>query len=33
MRDLVNAGALDLIVDTVEAGATPDEARRILSLK
>lgn len=27
MRDLVNAGALDLIVDTVEAGATPDEAR------
>ena len=26
-RDLVNAGALDLIVDTVEAGATPDEAR------
>ena len=27
MRDLVNAGALDLIVDTVEAGTTPDEAR------
>ncbi|MDO4610095.1 Asp-tRNA(Asn)/Glu-tRNA(Gln) amidotransferase subunit GatB [Corynebacterium sp.] len=27
MRDLVNAGALDLIVDTVEAGAKPDEAR------
>ena len=26
-RDLVNAGALDLIVDTVEAGTTPDEAR------
>ena len=27
MRDLVNAGALDLIIATVEAGATPDEAR------
>lgn len=27
MRDLVNAGALDLIIDTVEAGTTPDEAR------
>ena len=27
MRDLVNAGALDLVVDTVEAGTTPDEAR------
>lgn len=27
MRDLVNAGALDLIIDTVEAGAKPDEAR------
>ena len=27
MRDLVNAGALDLIVGTVEAGTTPDEAR------
>lgn len=27
MRDLVNAGALDLIIDTVEAGAAPDEAR------
>ena len=27
MRDLVNAGALDLIVDTVEAGAGPAEAR------
>ena len=27
MRDLVNAGALDLIVETVEAGTTPDEAR------
>lgn len=27
MRDLVNAGALDLIVETVEAGATPAEAR------
>lgn len=27
MRDLVNAGALDLIVATVEAGAKPDEAR------
>ncbi|WP_257161548.1 Asp-tRNA(Asn)/Glu-tRNA(Gln) amidotransferase subunit GatB [Corynebacterium cystitidis] len=26
-RDLVNAGALDLVVDTVEAGTTPDEAR------
>ena len=27
MRDLVNAGALDLIVDTVEAGADPESAR------
>ena len=27
MRHLVNAGALDLIVGTVEAGTTPDEAR------
>ncbi|WP_018023700.1 Asp-tRNA(Asn)/Glu-tRNA(Gln) amidotransferase subunit GatB [Corynebacterium ulceribovis] len=27
MRDLVNAGALDLIVDTVEAGAKPADAR------
>ena len=27
MRDLVNAGALDLIIDTVEAGATSGEAR------
>ncbi|WBT09831.1 Asp-tRNA(Asn)/Glu-tRNA(Gln) amidotransferase subunit GatB [Corynebacterium sp. SCR221107] len=27
MRDLVNAGALDLIVETVEAGAEPSEAR------
>ncbi|WKD59423.1 Aspartyl/glutamyl-tRNA(Asn/Gln) amidotransferase subunit B [Corynebacterium caspium DSM 44850] len=27
MRDLVNAGALDLIIETVEAGSTPDEAR------
>ncbi|MEJ5919523.1 Asp-tRNA(Asn)/Glu-tRNA(Gln) amidotransferase subunit GatB [Corynebacterium sp. H78] len=27
MRDLVNAGAMDLIVETVEAGTTPDEAR------
>ena len=27
MRDLVNAGALDLIVATAEAGAKPDEAR------
>lgn len=27
MRDLVNAGALDLIIATVEAGATPTEAR------
>ncbi|MBN9644989.1 Asp-tRNA(Asn)/Glu-tRNA(Gln) amidotransferase subunit GatB [Corynebacterium mendelii] len=27
MRDLVNAGALDLIIDTVEAGTTPSEAR------
>ncbi|AKK10933.1 Asp-tRNA(Asn)/Glu-tRNA(Gln) amidotransferase subunit GatB [Corynebacterium uterequi] len=27
MRDLVNAGALDLIVSTVEAGASADEAR------
>ncbi len=27
MRDLVNAGALDLIVETVEAGAKPAEAR------
>jgi aspartyl-tRNA(Asn)/glutamyl-tRNA(Gln) amidotransferase subunit B len=26
-RDLVNAGALDLIASTVDAGATPDEAR------
>lgn len=26
-RDLVNAGALDLIVETVEAGTTADEAR------
>ena len=27
MRDLVNAGALDFIVDTVEAGADPESAR------
>lgn len=27
MRDLVNAGALDMIIETVEAGTTPDEAR------
>ncbi|MGH4013490.1 MAG: Asp-tRNA(Asn)/Glu-tRNA(Gln) amidotransferase subunit GatB [Pseudonocardiaceae bacterium] len=27
LRDLVNAGALDLIADTVEAGAPPAEAR------
>lgn len=27
MRDLVNAGALDLIIETVEAGATSGEAR------
>lgn len=27
MRDLVNAGALDLIIATTEAGAKPDEAR------
>ena len=27
MRDLVNAGALDLILATVDAGATPTEAR------
>ncbi|MEJ6014354.1 Asp-tRNA(Asn)/Glu-tRNA(Gln) amidotransferase subunit GatB [Corynebacterium sp. H127] len=27
MRDLVNAGALELIIDTVEAGTTADEAR------
>lgn len=27
MRDLVNAGALDLIIQTVEEGTTPDEAR------
>src|SRR5699024_4164044 len=27
MRDLVNAGALDLIIDTVDAGAPPSEAR------
>ncbi|AZA11275.1 Asp-tRNA(Asn)/Glu-tRNA(Gln) amidotransferase subunit GatB [Corynebacterium gerontici] len=27
MRDLVNAGALELILATVEAGATPSEAR------
>ena len=27
MRDLINAGALDLIIDTVEAGATSGEAR------
>lgn len=27
MRDLVNAGALELIIDTVEEGAVPDEAR------
>ncbi|AKK02940.1 Asp-tRNA(Asn)/Glu-tRNA(Gln) amidotransferase subunit GatB [Corynebacterium epidermidicanis] len=27
MRDLVNAGALELIIETTEAGATPDEAR------
>ena len=27
MRDLVNANALDLIIETVEAGTTPDEAR------
>lgn len=27
MRDLVNAGALELIIATVEEGSTPDEAR------
>ncbi|MDO4911301.1 MAG: Asp-tRNA(Asn)/Glu-tRNA(Gln) amidotransferase subunit GatB [Corynebacterium sp.] len=27
MRDLVNAGALELCIQTVEAGTTPDEAR------
>jgi len=27
MRDLVNAGALDLIIATVDAGAAPNEAR------
>ena len=27
MRDLLNAGALDLIIETVEAGAQPTEAR------
>ena len=27
MRDLVNTGALDLVVETVEAGASADEAR------
>ncbi|MGO1051662.1 Asp-tRNA(Asn)/Glu-tRNA(Gln) amidotransferase subunit GatB [Crossiella sp. CA198] len=27
LRDLVNAGALDLVAATVEAGASPDEAR------
>ncbi|MGW6448849.1 Asp-tRNA(Asn)/Glu-tRNA(Gln) amidotransferase subunit GatB [Lentzea sp. NPDC055074] len=27
LRDLVNAGALDVIIATVEAGAKPDEAR------
>ena len=27
MRDLMNAGALELIIATVEAGTTPDEAR------
>ncbi|MEJ5998718.1 Asp-tRNA(Asn)/Glu-tRNA(Gln) amidotransferase subunit GatB [Corynebacterium sp. H130] len=27
MRDLVNAGALELIIQTVEEGTTPDEAR------
>ncbi len=27
MRDLVNAGALDRIIETVEVGATPNEAR------
>ncbi|WP_080795290.1 Asp-tRNA(Asn)/Glu-tRNA(Gln) amidotransferase subunit GatB [Corynebacterium pacaense] len=27
MRDLVNANALDLIIETVEQGTTPDEAR------
>ena len=27
MRDLVNAGALDLIIATTEEGTTPDEAR------
>ncbi|AIG64269.1 glutamyl-tRNA amidotransferase [Corynebacterium atypicum] len=27
MRDLVNTGALDLVADTVEAGASADEAR------
>lgn len=27
MRDLINANALDLIIETVEAGTTPDEAR------
>lgn len=27
MRDLVNAGAIELIIATVEAGTTPDEAR------
>ncbi|GDY31852.1 Asp-tRNA(Asn)/Glu-tRNA(Gln) amidotransferase subunit GatB [Gandjariella thermophila] len=27
LRDLVNAGALELVAETVEAGASPDEAR------
>jgi aspartyl-tRNA(Asn)/glutamyl-tRNA(Gln) amidotransferase subunit B len=27
LRDLVNAGALELVAETVEAGANPDEAR------
>ena len=27
LRDLVNAGALDLVADTVAAGAPPAEAR------
>ena len=27
MRDLINANALDLIIETVEVGTTPDEAR------
>ncbi|MBB5997446.1 aspartyl-tRNA(Asn)/glutamyl-tRNA(Gln) amidotransferase subunit B [Streptomonospora salina] len=28
LRDLVNAGAIDLVAATVDAGATPDEARK-----